>query len=87
VPEPLAVGAPTHNSNCLRRRAIDTFASNTESSRTRSSSPPRFDEVGRQAIQADPDWMDGDYYGKTTPRRGLALAISLRLPRPTPRNT
>lgn len=33
-----------------------------------------FDEVGRQAIQADPDWMDGDYYGKTTPRRGLALA-------------
>jgi len=46
-----------------------------------------FDEVGRQAIQADPDWMDGDYYGKTTPRRGLALAISLRLPRPTPRNT
>ena len=34
-----------------------------------------FDEVGRQAIQADPDWMDGDYYGKTTPRRGLALAL------------
>ena len=33
-----------------------------------------FNEVGRQAIQADPDWMDGDYYGKTTPRRGLALA-------------
>jgi len=33
-----------------------------------------FDEVGRQAIQSDPDWMGGDYYGKTVPHRGLALA-------------
>ncbi len=31
-------------------------------------------EVGRQAIMSDPDWCGGDYYGKTLPRRGLALA-------------
>ena len=31
-------------------------------------------EVARQAIMADPDWQDGDYYGKTIPARGLALA-------------
>jgi len=33
-----------------------------------------FDEVGRQAIMSDPDWMSGDYYGKTIPHRGLAIA-------------
>jgi homoserine O-acetyltransferase len=33
-----------------------------------------FNEVGRQAIVADPDWLDGDYYDATVPRRGLALA-------------
>lgn len=33
-----------------------------------------FDEVGRQAIMSDPDWMGGDYYGKTIPHRGLAIA-------------
>ena len=33
-----------------------------------------FDEVGRQAIMADPDWMGGDYYGKAVPHRGLSLA-------------
>jgi len=33
-----------------------------------------FDEVGRQAIMADPDWMGGDYYGKTIPHNGLAIA-------------
>jgi homoserine O-acetyltransferase len=32
------------------------------------------DEVGRQAIQSDPHWKDGDYYGKATPRRGLSIA-------------
>ncbi len=31
-------------------------------------------EVGRQAIMADPDWQKGDYYGKSIPARGLALA-------------
>lgn len=33
-----------------------------------------FDEVGRQAIMSDPDWMGGNYYGKTVPSHGLAIA-------------
>jgi homoserine O-acetyltransferase len=33
-----------------------------------------FNEVGRQAIMADPDWNGGDYYGKRAPARGLAVA-------------
>ncbi|MBF0484316.1 MAG: homoserine O-acetyltransferase [Candidatus Omnitrophica bacterium] len=33
-----------------------------------------FHEVGRNAIMADPDWQNGDYYGKTIPARGLAVA-------------
>lgn len=31
-------------------------------------------EVSRQAIMSDPDWQNGDYYGKTIPARGLALS-------------
>jgi homoserine O-acetyltransferase/O-succinyltransferase len=33
-----------------------------------------FNEVGRQAIMADPDWNEGDYHGKQPPARGLAVA-------------
>jgi homoserine O-acetyltransferase/O-succinyltransferase len=33
-----------------------------------------FNEVGRQAIMADPDWNDGNYYDKQPPRRGLSVA-------------
>ena len=33
-----------------------------------------FNEVGRQAIMADPEWNDGDYYDAGQPGRGLALA-------------
>jgi homoserine O-acetyltransferase len=33
-----------------------------------------FDEVGRQAIMADPDWNGGNYYGGKPPARGLAVA-------------
>jgi homoserine O-acetyltransferase len=33
-----------------------------------------FNEVGRQAIMADPDWCDGNYYGKQPPARGLSVA-------------
>ena len=33
-----------------------------------------FNEVGRQAIMADPDWKNGDYYGGPPPARGLAVA-------------
>ncbi len=33
-----------------------------------------FNEVGRQAIMADPDWNHGDYYSGRPPARGLAVA-------------
>jgi len=33
-----------------------------------------FDEVGRQAIMADPAWNGGDYYNGDHPSRGLAVA-------------
>src|SRR5580700_4111925 len=33
-----------------------------------------FNEVGRQAIIADPDWNEGNYYESKPPARGLAVA-------------
>jgi len=33
-----------------------------------------FNEVGRQAIMADPDWCEGNYYSGKPPGRGLAIA-------------
>ena len=33
-----------------------------------------FNEVGRQAIMADPDWNERNYYGGRPPGRGLAVA-------------
>jgi homoserine O-acetyltransferase/O-succinyltransferase len=33
-----------------------------------------FNEVGRKAIISDPHWNNGDYYKKTLPTHGLALA-------------
>jgi homoserine O-acetyltransferase/O-succinyltransferase len=33
-----------------------------------------FNEVGRQAIMADPDWNGGDYYNSRPPARGLSVA-------------
>ncbi len=33
-----------------------------------------FHEVGRQAIMSDPNWNNGDYYGKVNPSNGVALA-------------
>jgi len=33
-----------------------------------------FNEVGRQAIMADPNWRIGDYYGGPKPVKGLAVA-------------
>jgi homoserine O-acetyltransferase len=33
-----------------------------------------FNEVGRQAIMADPDWNGGNYYDGKPPARGLAIA-------------
>ncbi|MFP4171626.1 MAG: homoserine O-acetyltransferase [Candidatus Hydrogenedentota bacterium] len=36
-----------------------------------------FDAVGRHAIQADPNFRDGEYYGDEPPRTGLAIARML----------
>ena len=33
-----------------------------------------FNEVGRQAIMADPDWHDGHYYAGKSPAKGLSVA-------------
>jgi len=33
-----------------------------------------FNEVGRQAVMADPDWNGGNYYSGRPPARGLAVA-------------
>lgn len=33
-----------------------------------------FNETGRQAVMFDPDWNEGNYYGKSRPARGLAIA-------------
>ncbi len=40
------------------------------------SSPQQiaFNEVARRAITSDPDWNNGDYYGRSQPARGLSLA-------------
>jgi homoserine O-acetyltransferase len=34
-------------------------------------------ELWAQAIRLDPNWNNGDYYGKTEPTAGLALALKL----------
>ncbi len=33
-----------------------------------------FNEVGRQAVMADSNWKNGNYYGSANPARGLAVA-------------
>jgi homoserine O-acetyltransferase/O-succinyltransferase len=33
-----------------------------------------FNEVARQAIMSDPDWNNGEYYGRVKPNHGLAVA-------------
>jgi len=39
-----------------------------------SSQQIAFNETGRQAIYADPNWKNGNYYGGAAPTRGLAVA-------------
>ncbi|MBM3211911.1 homoserine O-acetyltransferase, partial [Candidatus Poribacteria bacterium] len=41
---------------------------------THSPQQIAFNEVGRQAIMADPNWKNGDYYDSELPAKGLALA-------------
>jgi homoserine O-acetyltransferase len=33
-----------------------------------------FNEVGRQSVMSDPEWRGGDYYSRSKPERGLAIA-------------
>ena len=64
-------------------QALEWAVAYPEASPARSRSPRTarhsaqqiaFNEVGRQAIMADPDWSEGNYYGKKPPARGLAVA-------------
>ena len=41
---------------------------------THSPQQIAFNEVGRQAIMADPNWNDGNYYGRELPAKGLSVA-------------
>jgi homoserine O-acetyltransferase len=41
---------------------------------THSPQQIAFNEVGRQAIMADPNWNGGDYYGGELPAKGLSVA-------------
>jgi len=54
----------------------DAVASSIPIAGTSRHSPQQiaFNEVGRQAIMADPDWNEGNYYGHRPPARGLAVA-------------
>ena len=54
----------------------DSLASAIPIAGTARHSPQQiaFNEVGRQAIMADMDWNEGNYYGKRPPARGLAVA-------------
>ncbi len=44
---------------------------------THSPQQIAFNEVGRQAIMADPNWNDGNYYGAELPAKGLGVARML----------
>jgi len=59
-----AVAAPRRVGNVL-------FLASTPRS---SAQNIAFNEIGRQAIYADPHWNRGDYYGKKTPEAGLSVA-------------
>jgi homoserine O-acetyltransferase len=60
----LAVSAPE------RTRSV-IFLAGTARSSTQNIA---LNEIGRQAIYADPQWNGGDYYGGEPPRAGLAVA-------------
>ncbi|HDP97097.1 MAG TPA: homoserine O-acetyltransferase [Euryarchaeota archaeon] len=54
----------------------DRICSAIPISTTMKHSPQQiaFNEVGRRAIMADPDWNSGNYYGGKAPAKGLAIA-------------
>ncbi len=53
-----------------RVRSVIFLASSARSSAQHIA----FNETGRQAIYADPNWKGGDYYGGPAPEKGLAVA-------------
>jgi homoserine O-acetyltransferase/O-succinyltransferase len=57
----------------------DRVASVIPIATTATHSPQQiaFNEVGRQAIMADPNWNNGNYYGGTRPASGLSVARML----------
>ena len=65
-----------HASSAVGRGLSGRYRSSIPIAGTARHSPQQiaFNEVGRQAIMADLDWNEGDYYGKRPPARGLAVA-------------
>lgn len=57
----------------------DRVASVIPIATTATHSPQQiaFNEVGRQAIMADPNWKEGNYYGTELPAKGLSVARML----------
>ncbi len=53
------------------RVRLALFLASTPKSSTQNIA---FNEIGRQAIYADPNWKQGDYYGGPPPNAGLAVA-------------
>ncbi len=61
------MGGGVSGSACVAALPIATTARH-------SAQQIAFNEVGRQAIMADPDWNGGNYYDRRPPARGLAVA-------------
>lgn len=59
---------------CLQFPDVPESAIVIASCAEQSAQEIAFDAVGRNAITSDPDWSKGDYYGKTTKLKGLAVA-------------
>jgi homoserine O-acetyltransferase len=59
---------------CLRYPEKVTSAIPLASTTRHSALAIAFNEVARQAIMADPNWRDGDYYDGPKPDHGLAVA-------------
>jgi len=59
---------------CLRYPEMVVSAIPLATTTKHSALAIAFNEVARQAIMADPNWKNGDYYSGTKPDLGLALA-------------
>jgi len=59
---------------CLRYPEMIASAIPLATTTKHSALAIAFNEVGRQAIMADPNWNNGDYYSRPKPDLGLAVA-------------